>query len=174
MRIREAAASDAVGIAKVHVDSWKTTYKGIIPDSYLASLSYAKRTALWKKNLTDNQSYIVIAENEKREIIGFATALGKQTTDKLEHEGHLTSIYLLDEHQGKGIGKQLLKEVFRYFIRLSIRTVYVAVLEENPTKYFYEKYGAELAETVEIHIGGKALQEHIFVWRNLEEINLIF
>lgn len=39
MHIRKAAVEDAAAIAKVHVDSWRTTYKGIMPSDYLNSLS---------------------------------------------------------------------------------------------------------------------------------------
>ncbi|WP_306428702.1 hypothetical protein [Robertmurraya siralis] len=42
MIIREATLSDAEGIAKVHVDSWRTTYKGIVSDVFLEQLSYKK------------------------------------------------------------------------------------------------------------------------------------
>jgi hypothetical protein len=32
MSIRPATAADAAVIAKVHADSWRTTYPGIVPD----------------------------------------------------------------------------------------------------------------------------------------------
>ena len=51
MIIREANLDDAKGIAKVHVDSWRTTYKNIIPDEYLNNLSYEKREQLWTNNI---------------------------------------------------------------------------------------------------------------------------
>jgi hypothetical protein len=41
--IREAAPADAPGIARVHVDTWRTTYQGIVPDQFLARLSYEAR-----------------------------------------------------------------------------------------------------------------------------------
>src|SRR5205809_105170 len=37
--IRPARVEDAAGIAKVHIDSWRTTYKGMVPDEHLAGLS---------------------------------------------------------------------------------------------------------------------------------------
>ena len=37
--LRRANINDAAAIAKVHVDTWKSTYKGIVPDDYLSSLS---------------------------------------------------------------------------------------------------------------------------------------
>jgi len=35
MNIRKANSNDALGVAKVQVDSWKTTYKNIVPNEYL-------------------------------------------------------------------------------------------------------------------------------------------
>ena len=43
MNIREAKSEDAAAIAKVHVDSWQTTYQGLLPDNYIAQRSYQKR-----------------------------------------------------------------------------------------------------------------------------------
>ena len=74
MQIREARLTDAAGIAKVHVDSWRTTYRGIIPDEYLDKLSYEQRTELWKKNISEADNYVIVAETDEEEIIGFATA----------------------------------------------------------------------------------------------------
>ncbi|MCG5104202.1 hypothetical protein [Oceanobacillus alkalisoli] len=38
MQIIRADSKDATGIAKVHVDSWRATYKGIIPEDFLNNL----------------------------------------------------------------------------------------------------------------------------------------
>ena len=43
VHIRVANVPDAAAIAKVHVDSWRTTYTGIVPDEYLAQLSYEQQ-----------------------------------------------------------------------------------------------------------------------------------
>ncbi len=51
MNIRKAVLSDAKGIAKVHVDCWKTTYKYIVSDQYLNNLTYESREQLWKNNI---------------------------------------------------------------------------------------------------------------------------
>jgi hypothetical protein len=41
--IRRAEPRDAAGIAHVHVASWRTTYRGIVPDSYLDALDEPER-----------------------------------------------------------------------------------------------------------------------------------
>ncbi len=48
IHIRRAIKDDIRGIAKVHVDSWKTTYKGIFADEFLENITYEKREKQWE------------------------------------------------------------------------------------------------------------------------------
>ncbi|MFJ7979571.1 GNAT family N-acetyltransferase [Lysinibacillus xylanilyticus] len=169
MNIRKANSQDAQGIGKVHVDSWRTTYKGILPDDFLNNLSYEQRTELWKKNISDATNYVLVAENEQNEIIGFATG-GTRKTNLVPNATDLTSIYLLEEYQGMGIGQQLLKEIFAYFKLKGYEKVFVEVLADNKTRNFYEYYGAQYVNNIEIKIGGKVLEELIYVWNDIDKV----
>ena len=169
MKIRKANIQDAQGIGKVHVDSWRTTYKGILPDDFLNNLSYEQRTELWKKNISDATNYVLVAENEQNEIIGFATS-GTRKTNSVPNATDLTSIYLLEEYQGMGIGKQLLKEIFIYFKQIGYEKVFVEVLAENKTRDFYEYYGAQYVNNIEIKIGGRVVEELIYVWNDIDKV----
>lgn len=169
MQIRRAQAEDARGIAKVHVDSWRTTYRGIVPSSFLDKLSYDQRTALWERNIADRESYIVVAEDEESGIVGFGTA-AKRSSNQVERSSNLTSIYLLDKFQGQGIGKALLKELFVHFKLQGCERVFVDVLEDNKTRHFYEYYGAKRIDAVKIQIGGSILSEWIYEWDNVDEV----
>ena len=169
MNIRKANSQDAQDIAKVHVDSWRTTYKGILPDDFLNNLTYEQRTELWKKNISDATNYVLVAENEQNEIIGFATGATRKT-NSVPNATDLTSIYLLEEYQGIGIGKQLLTEIFAYFKIKGYEKVFVEVLAENKTRNFYEYYGAQYVDNTEIKIGGKVLEELIYVWNDIDKV----
>ena len=70
MMIRKATIVDAEDIAKVHVDSWKTAYKGILPDEFLNRLSYEQRTMLWERNTLEQNVYV--AENAEGKVVGFS------------------------------------------------------------------------------------------------------
>ncbi len=48
--------------------------------------------------------------------------------------------------------------------------VFVDVLEDNKTCSFYEHYGAKLYKTVQIKIGGKVLNERIYVWESVDDV----
>ena len=62
--IRRARADDAAGIAQVHVASWRSTYPGMVPDSYLLGLSTDAYTERWRAILSDHgrihASFVVI------------------------------------------------------------------------------------------------------------------
>lgn len=169
MKIRKAFLPDASGIARVHVDSWRTTYKNIIPDEFLKKLSYDQRTDLWTRNINKEGNYVFVAENDDGEIVGFADC-GKRETNHVEHSGDLTSIYILEEYQETGIGKQLMKQLFIQFRELGYLKVFVEVLEDNKSRYFYEKYGAELIGTQSITLGDGELSLLIYEWNDLSEV----
>jgi ribosomal protein S18 acetylase RimI-like enzyme len=167
--IREAKVEDAEGIARVHVDCWRTTYNNIIPRTYLDSLSYAQRTEVWKKNITNASNYVFVAENSKGEIVGFVDG-GKRETNTLEDTGDLTSIYIFDQWQGQGIGKGLMKQLFLQFKKLGYETIFVEVLEDNKSRFFYESMGANLFKSEKMNIGGKELNLLVYQWNSLNSI----
>ncbi|PKR76799.1 GNAT family N-acetyltransferase [Halalkalibacillus sediminis] len=172
MIIREADSTDARGIAKVHVDSWRTTYRNVVPDSFLERISYDQRTELWINNIskeTSESAHIFVAENEEKEIVGFSS-IGKRDTNRVEDSGDLTAIYLLESYQGKGIGKQLLKTSFEKFRGLDINRVFVEVLEDNQSRYFYESNGAQFIRRETVKIADKELNLLIYEWNNLRAV----
>lgn len=169
MKIRKAIVQDAEGIGTVHVDSWRTTYKDIVPDEFLNKLSYKQRTLLWERHLEDLTKLILVVENNDGDIIGFSSA-GKRETAPFPNSIYLETLYLLEAYQGKGLGKLLLKELFLFFQQNNYQTIYVEVLADNKTKYFYEHFGAKLITSLEINIGGKVLEELVFEWDDITKV----
>ena len=77
---------------------------------------------------------IVLAEEE--EILGYAILR------VLGVEGELESIAVKKKHQGKGFGKQLLREILSIGDREAIQKIFLEVRESNaPAKAIYEREG---------------------------------
>lgn len=76
----------------------------------------------------------------------------------------------MKSYQGGGIGKQLLKELFNHFKEEGYKQVFVDVLEDNRTRSFYEYYGAELIETVQIKMGDEVLNELIYIRNDIDYV----
>lgn len=162
MKVREAVAADVKGIARVHIDSWKTIYKNIIPAEYLMNLSYGQREAMWEKNSFEGN--VFVAENESNQIVGFSTGGKERTGEYPGYSGELYAIYILEEYQGSGLGKLLVKRVADLLQAQAINGMLVQVLEDNPACIFYEVLGAKKIGTAEITIAGKKLSETVYGW----------
>src|SRR5437868_3572598 len=108
VEIRSAALNDLEGIAKVHVDTWRTTYQGIVPADFLDRLSYEKRAAMWRDVIqrATPKEHLLVATDTEGKVIGF-TAGGTNRAPEHPFDGELFAIYLLKEHQGRGIGRRL-------------------------------------------------------------------
>lgn len=166
MNIRKAVFNDARGIAKVHVDSWLTTYKDIVPKAYLESLSYEQRTKLWESNMEKQNVYV--AENGQGRIVGFSVGGKKAAKDYHAYAGELYAIYILESEQGKGNGRLLVQPVVNELLEQNIHSMIVLVLEDNPSKHFYERLGASQIDMQEIKIGGTVVNELVYGWDDLD------
>lgn len=167
MRIREAVLEDAEGIARVHVDSWRTTYKGIVSESVLQQLSYEQRAENWRRGIGKNALYV--AEDESGRIVGFATG-GKERTGNYDVDGELYAIYLLNEVQGQGIGRKLTRIIASTLQEQGFVSMLVWVLDRNPSKQFYESLGGQPIDEAMIDIGGEEFKEIAYYWDTIDSI----
>lgn len=69
MIIKEVTKSDIAGIAKVHVDSWRSTYRGILPDEFLNGLSYRQSEEHLEQVFEDKNRFCFVVEDDFGHII---------------------------------------------------------------------------------------------------------
>ena len=109
MLLREGDLNDVLAIAQVHVNTWRTTYRGTIPDDYLTQLSYEKRERGWVEifsSAKDTGNFTYVAEDASGQIVGFANG-GVERTGNTIYKGELNAIYILKTYQNQGIGRRL-------------------------------------------------------------------
>lgn len=164
--IRAATQDDIPAIARVHVDTWRSTYRGIVPDETLANLSYERRANGWYQifdRAAADGSFVFVAQERPDEIVGFACG-GKERTDDPIYKGELMAIYIRKSHQGQGIGRALVRSVAARLYESGISSLLVWVLVENPACQFYAAIGGKPVCKKEIAIGGKPLIEVAYGW----------
>ena len=167
INIRCANPSDADQIARIHIDSWREAYRGLVPDSHLEKLDYEKREKCFKESLSkrsdsNNSPSIYVAEVGKdKEILGFATIGESQDEDaKTKPIGEIWGIYLAPVHWCKGIGSALCKNVLDVLKKSDFDIVTLWVFVANTrARRFYEKMGFKTdGQTKFINIGGSSLK----------------
>lgn len=165
--IRAARFEDASAIAHVHVESWRTTYAGIVPDAYLAGLDETIRAQLWRERLSE-EALIFVAE-WNGSLVGFAAA-GKNREPVESCDAELYALYLLKDAQRRSIGTALLRAVANALLERNFKSMAVWVLEQNRSREFYQKAGAHVAHSKVIEIGGAKLMEVAYAWPDLKTV----
>jgi ribosomal protein S18 acetylase RimI-like enzyme len=171
VRIREANSTDAPAIARVHVDSWRTTYRGIVPDDYLAKLSYERRTNQWAQGLGDPESreFHYVAEDASDGVVGFVSG-GPERSGDLTYTGELYRIWLLERHQRRGIGRQLVHATVERLAEAGSRSMLVWVLADNASRGFYEALGGQFVRHGQTEIGGGLFDQVAYGWSDTAKI----
>ena len=142
-------------ISSVYEQSWKTSYRGIVPDDYLDSIPAGR----WASKV-DNPSWHTLVCLEDGQIIG-TSSFCESRFDVFEGYGEIISIYLLPEYVGKGCGRQLMERALSELRKQGYTKAFLWVLEENNrARAFYEKMGFTISDkSIESNIGGKDLKE---------------
>lgn len=167
--VRVATLNDAGAIAHVHVETWRTTYRGLLPDDFLASLTVAHYTDRWRRGLEDATSRVYIVEDETG-VVGFASG-GRERAGETGFGGELYAIYVLDRAQRRGHGRALVHAVVGGLQDMGFKDMIIWVLRDNlPARRFYERLGGAYVRTQEITIGPAVLQEVSYGWPTLSDL----
>jgi ribosomal protein S18 acetylase RimI-like enzyme len=167
--VRQAGSEDATAIARVHVDTWRTAYRGLLPDDFLAALDEAGYAERWKRTLTDGSGRVYVAE-DGRHTVGFASG-GPERAGEDGFTGELYAIYVLQEAQGRGHGRRLVQAVVQGLREMGLPNMIVWVLRDNHNaRHFYERLGGVYVRSQPITIGSALLQEVSYGWKSLDDI----
>lgn len=169
IHIRRAIKGDITGIAKVHADSWKTTYKGIFPDEILENITYEQREKQWKNifQQEDNYQFRFVAETFDGTIIGFIDG-GVERSGAYNCDGELYAIYILQTYQGMKIGQKLFQALLSECRINDMQSLLVWVVTNNPSKKFYEKFNPEKIDTK--FLERVQVEETAYCWRDINNI----
>ena len=172
IRIRAAKPAHAGQIANVHIDTWRSTYVDIVPAEYLESLSYRDRESRWADALMADRpdASVFVAETAESEVVGFADG-GPENEGNRVYQGELYSIYILKEHQRRGVGRRLVSAVAQHLLAAGMRSMLLWVLKDNlPSRRFYERLGGTKVTWKTISICGADIVEIAYGWKNIASL----
>lgn len=145
MIFREATAADAVAIARLHAESWRSAYRGIFSDDFLDHRVHQERRDSWQTRFSGGESrpfFVLLAENGGQ-LDGFACMFPEK--DPI-WGSYLDNLHVAPGLTGQGIGRSLLSEVVRHLEMNGTRGgVYLWVVEQNHrAREFYKKAGGTI------------------------------
>lgn len=174
INIRNAEPADSASIAWVHVDSWRTAYRGIISQSYLESLSYEHRRIRWLEAIENLGNIVLVAEDRSPSgsvVIGFIRGCANRYKERFPtFTGELGAVYILEEYLGRGIGTSLVRSLVKGLVERNYHSMLVWVLAKNPYRGFYEALGGEYLGSQQIQIGSDSFEEVAYGWKDLKRL----
>src|SRR5262249_48318788 len=144
-QVRRAAAADARGIARVHVETWRSAYAGILPDRVIVQMSVDDKAAAWRQ-LVQRQSAVeavLVAVTEDKTVAGFASCGPAGPGSMPDYDGEIHTLYVQPDWQEQGIGRALLCGCLRTLAAAEISAAFLWVLAGNPARFFYEAMGGK-------------------------------
>ncbi|MDQ6933003.1 MAG: GNAT family N-acetyltransferase [Candidatus Eremiobacteraeota bacterium] len=167
--IREATVADAEAIARVHVASWRETYRGLIDDAIIDSRTIERRTIQWTGALADRERSTFVA-CAKEAMCGFASAVVGEPS-KPETCGDLQTLYVLRAAQGAGIGKALLQAAAEKLSLRGCTALRLHVLPNNSAaRGFYEHLGAQYVGDLVATDNGDEWVDAVYEWKDLASL----
>lgn len=147
LSVRELTPKDHFDeVGQIYAESWKASYKGILPQHYLDKLTHDR----WDATLRANpEASLVLHLDDK--LIG-ASLTGFALDADREGYGEIIAIYLLPEYQGKGYGKPLMKASLEKLMNEGCTSACLWALSQNTRA---EKFYAHIG----FHPTGKKLME---------------
>ncbi len=166
MEIRSARPDDVPEIARVHVDSWRSTYRDVLPESYLRDLSYDARETMWQGAFGPESTTFLIVAEEGGEIAGFAAggSARQDTPEARAYGGELYAVYMSESHQRRGLGRRLVAAVAEALVEREYSDVITWVLEDNAACRFYERIGGQYLGSKTVEIADMSLRAVAYGW----------
>jgi GNAT superfamily N-acetyltransferase len=152
-RLRRARRTDAEAIARVHIASWQTAYRGLIPEEALKAFDLPRCLIGWQRTL-DAGAHVWLATEDEL-VVGFAEIRGCEVPVLYIHPGWWRL----------GLGSRLLRRALAEIGKNGHRQAMIWVLADNAdARQFYSRHGGQAGEQRIIRLGRVELAEVRYVF----------
>lgn len=162
--IRRARREDAAAVAGLAAATFEETFGHLYSRRDLeAFLADARSEAIYAELIADADVRVTLATHDD-EPVGYAVAgVCKLPVPDLEPTaGEVRELYLLSDHQGRGLGTRMLEEALQWLEEEGYGPLYVGVWSDNVgAQRLYGRYGFEKAGEYDFPVGQHLDREYI-------------
>ena len=160
-----AVVADAPAIARIEVETWRTTYAGMLPDKVLLAMSVQRPTTPGRAFCGSGPTMCRSPRTPRARHRLRQLRRAAQQHDRLR--GKIYTLYVTPDAQGTGAGRELLLGLFQRLVSLGYGSALVWVVRANPSRFFYERLGGVQVMHKPIPLGGEQVEAVAYGWRDL-------
>lgn len=152
--------------SRLHVETWRTSYRGLVPEALLDGLAPDRWEAAWRRafEALDPTRSVEVAEIDGR-IAGFAGCGSARAGAPSGYRGEVYSLYVAPRYQGQGIGRALLQAAARSLVSRGLVPIIIWTLFDNPrSRGFYASRGGVVIGEKQERFDGYTLHEVAYGW----------
>ena len=161
--IRTMEIEDAEAVTDILIDSWQTSYRGIVSNEYLDNMDKGILADRRRKQYRD----YIVAVSEGR-IVGYCWYVNDNsfTKDISEIDSEVIALYVDPKLKRQGLGRRMLSYVIDDLKKQGRKNMIIWCLKENyPSRKFYEKMGGMIIGEHMTNIGYKDYEEVGFLYK---------
>jgi len=167
MTIRPATAADAGAIGEVYVAAWRSTYADILPARLLATMSAPRLARRYRADIEAGRHPILVAEHDSQ-VVGFCSGAVVRAPGLADAE--VETLYVLDDHRDRGLGRALLQHAAADLAQAGCGSLFLWVLRENPSRWFYERLGGRPVRQATTDLAGQTLDQVAYLWNPIARL----
>jgi GNAT superfamily N-acetyltransferase len=158
---------DGPRAAKLHAESWRSAYRGLVSDAYLDTRCAPERDAYWAKRMAawdPARSILLFAQAANGADLGFACAL---VDAEPKHGVLLDNLHVRPALKRGGVGRALIAEIGRWVAATAPGVpMHLTVYRDNPIAVsFYRRMGGTESDAgIENFKDGTSAPILRFVW----------
>ena len=163
MRIRRAADADRPAIARLHAQSWRDTYRAMLPDSLLDGTLDAIMAERWAGQAIEAEDAVLVVEADGA-LLGFAATWQDEPP-------YIDNLHVAAGARSRGIGRLLLAETARHFLALGAKGALLHVVVGNDrARDLYLALGGSPAGIEEKDLYGTMVPNERIEWDDLHAL----
>jgi GNAT superfamily N-acetyltransferase len=143
-----ASSQDADSIARLHAQSWRSAYRGMLSDAYLDEHVVADRLAFWTSRFANvaPERRLVLRAVSDGELLGFVCVL---LDAEPKWGARLDNLHVSPESKGTGVGYVLFNGAREWIADVAPEmAMHLWCVERNyVARRFYERQGGKIVET---------------------------
>ena len=162
-----ATLDDTDELGAVHVQAWRETYVGLVPQHVLDKLDPAARTRMWRSAIGAGTR--VFIARDAGAIVGFG-ACGPPREDN-PYAGEIGALYVLRQAQRRGLGRALMAALGRALAADGRNNAALWVLHGNTqARRFYEAMGGRMVNERRRTRDDWALHDVAYAWDDVARL----